>query len=244
MDYLKTLYRFALSNPHLLLSIFLFGTGAAVAFTTLPTLAGALIGGGASLLGAWISDLNTRRQQVEKRKALEADAKRFARPELYRTIEKLLHIHSRALVNYNIWYQVEIIKKSDVFMDTGDAQIDFIPFLPVLYPNFENMKNLPSEELYALIRFYDSLNSIKEHTLRWWDREGQLKTNIYNGILQNARQSLDFALRCLEIFELDDSIPPRYSGWTPLRERIERENSIYTTTMDRLFKQADKKSRP
>jgi len=242
MDYIKTFYRFALSNPHLLLSVLLFGSGAAVAFTTLPTLAGALIGGGASLLGAWISDLNTRRQQLEKRKSLEADAKSFARPELYRTIEKLLHIHSRALVNYNIWHQVEVMKKPNVFTDTGDVKVDFVPFLPVLYPNFENMKNLPSEELYALIRYYDSLYSIKEHITNWWDREGQLKTNIYNGILQNAHQSLDFALKCLEIFELDDSIPPRYSGWKPLRERIERENSIYTTTMDRVLKQADKKS--
>lgn len=214
-----------------------------MAFTRFPTLAGALIGGGASLLGAWISDLNSKRQQSEKKKALESEAKKYARPELYRTIEKLLHIHSRALVNYSIWFQIEVNKKSGTNTDTGDAQIDFIPYLPVLYPNFENMKYLPSDELYTLIRFYDSLNEIKEMTNRWWNREGQLKTNIYNGILQAAHQSLGFANMCLEVFELDDSIAPSKSGWQTLRSRIERENNNYVSIMDRITKESSQLNR-
>lgn len=241
MDNLKTAYHTTLSQPHLLLSVLLFISGAAVAFTSLPTLAGALIGGGASLLGAWISDLNSKRQQTEKRKTQETDAINYARPELYRTIEKLLHVHSRALVNYNIWFYVEVDKRTDLITETGDTQVDFIPFLPVLYPNFENLKHLPSAEFFSLIRFYDSLYELKESTSNYWEREGQLKTNIYNGILQNAHRSLIFSLECLDIFELDESIPPRYSGWKPLRARIEQENRNYESAMERITKRASQK---
>ncbi|MFJ5468386.1 hypothetical protein [Pectobacterium carotovorum] len=242
MDSLKTVYRTILSQPHLVISVLLFTSGAAVAFTSLPTLAGALIGGGASLLGAWISDLNSKRQQTEKRKTQEADAINYARPELYRTIEKLLHIHSRALANYNVWFYVEVEKRTGLLTETGDTQVDFIPFLPVLYPNFENLKHLPSAELFTLIRFYDSLYELKESTANNWEREGQPKTNIYNGILQNAHRSLNFSLECLEIFELDKYIPPRYSGWKPLRARIELENRNYESAMERIARRASQKS--
>ncbi|MBD9643594.1 hypothetical protein IB231_08155 [Pantoea sp. PNT02] len=236
MDRLKSAYRFGLVNPHLSLSFLLFSAGAAIAFTSLPTLAGALIGGGASLLGAWISDLNSKKQKIEEKKLQESAAKNYARPELYRSIENLIRIHSRALVNTGIWADVEINKRPGLITDVGDKQVDFFPILPVLYPNFENLKHIPSSELYALVRYYDSLYELEKFVKNWWEREGQQNYNIYNVILQNAHRSLELALECINIFELDKFIPPRYSGWKPLKFRIEQENNSHTATMERISK--------
>lgn len=236
MGFFNGLYRFTLSNPHLTLAFMLFGSGAALAFTELSTLAGAMIGGGATLLGSWISDFNTQRQEIKKKKEQEQDAKMFAQPELYRTIEKLLTIHSRALVNYNNWLEADLHKRNNIITDTGDIKNDFIPILPALYPNFEYIKHLPSKELFCLISYYDSLNELKDAALRPWDREGELKSNTFNWILQNAHSSLQQALNCIELFDLDNSTIQKHSGSKPLKKRIEHENEKYTQQMKRFEK--------
>lgn len=236
MDRLKSAYQFGMLNPHLSLSFLLFSAGAAIAFTSLPTLAGALIGGGASLLGAWISESNTKKQKIEEKKLQESAAKNYARPELYRSIENLIRIHSRAIVNRGIWAEIEINKRPGITTDVGDKKEDFFPILPVLYPNFENFKHIPSSELYALVKYYDSLYELEKLVKNWWGREGQLSYNIYNSILQDAHRSLELALECVNIFELDEFIKPRYSGWKPLKFRIEQENKSHAAAMERISK--------
>jgi hypothetical protein len=202
-------------NPHMAVSVGLFcGGGVALAFNVAP-LAGSLFGAGGALLGAWITELNKRRTDAEDKATRQAEAADALAPEVQRTIERVLYILDRAAVNFGSESSINGVQ-------TNDLQIDFRPYLPTLYPSAPQVRDLPGDRAIALIRYYDSLNEIAKLVDDWWEREGQLAVNIFNGILHAAEKSLRLGLVCIREFDLDERFPPQYESWGSLTSRIER----------------------
>lgn len=210
--------RYVRHNPQMGLSggLFCFGILTVAHF---PPLAGALFGAGASLLGAWITELHNRSSQEEKRKQVESEARRYLAPELYRTIERVLYIHERAIPNFTCASSENGIKPNDL-------QEDFIPFWPILYPNAPQFRDLPGDEAVALVSFYDSLHALGDFVRGWWERDGQLPVNIFNVILHHADESLKLAQACIDKFELERLFPQPYESWETISSRIARSLKI------------------
>lgn len=206
---------FMRKNPHMWLAASLFTVGIVFLSTQVPTISGALFGAGASLLGAWVTELNNRRSNAEDKERREVDARRYLAPELNRTIERVLYIHQRAIPNF-------LSASLGQEIGTGDLREDFIPYMPILYPNAPQFRDLPGDDATALIAFYDSLHTLEKFVYDWWKREGQLPVNIFNMILTSVDQSLVLAETCIQKFELEKLYPPQYESWGTLSSRIER----------------------
>ncbi|MDY7580138.1 hypothetical protein RGU70_17650 [Herbaspirillum sp. RTI4] len=209
------IFNFVRKNPHMVLAASLFTVGVLSLSTKVTMISGALFGAGASLLGAWVTELNNRRSNAEDKVRREVDARRYLAPELNRTIERVLYIHQRAIPNFAIASAGKETK-------TNDLQEDFIPYMPVLYPNAPQFRDLPGEDATALITFYDSLHALHKFVSDWWGREGQLPVNIFNMILTLADKSMALAKVCIQRFELEQIYPPQYELWGTLSSRIER----------------------
>ncbi|WP_322009304.1 hypothetical protein [Paraburkholderia sp. J12] len=132
---------------------------------------GALFGAGASLLGAWINELNTRRSKAEEKARNEADARRYFAAELNRTIERVLYINSRACPNYMTAVAKYISGPDENRAKPNDLQVDFLPEMPVLYSSAPQFRELSGDDGTALISFYDSLHALDSFVTNWWERE-------------------------------------------------------------------------
>ncbi|WP_031596689.1 hypothetical protein [Ferrovum myxofaciens] len=223
-------------NPHLGLSVLLFIVGVGSLCANIPTLAGALFGAGASLLGAWVTELNSRRSLAEDKARREAEARRYLAPELNRIIERVLYIHSRAIPNFTTASVGNEIKPNDL-------QEDFIPYMPVLYPNAPQFRDLSGDDATALIAFYDSLHALEKFVHDWWGREGQLPVNIFNMIMKLATDSLVLAEACIVRFELEKLFPPQYESWGTLSSRIERSKATSAQSLESHIARFEAKSR-
>jgi hypothetical protein len=187
---LRSTWNYVRKNPHMGLAALLFVIGVVALPTKLAIISGALFGAGASLLGAWINELNTRRSRSEEKERDEVDARRCLAAELNRTIERVLYIHSCAIPNF-------ICASTENGIKPNDLQEDFLPEMPVLYPNAPQFRDLPGDDATSLIAFYDSLHALDSFVNGWWEREGQLPLNIFNQILHHTKKSLALALVCL-----------------------------------------------
>ncbi|MCL2589419.1 MAG: hypothetical protein FWD67_00745 [Betaproteobacteria bacterium] len=206
---------FIRKNPHLGLFGLLVLFGIVSLLANIPPLAGALFGAGASLLGAWITEMNSRRSSSEDKARREAEARKYLAHELNRVIERVLYIHERASVNYVCTWAKDGVTPSDL-------QMDFVPYMPVLYPNAQQFRDLSGDDATALIAFYDSLHALEKFVNDWWGRDGQLVENIFNMLLHLASDSLSLAGVCIERFELEKLFPPKYASWDTLSSRINR----------------------
>ena len=211
----KRVWGYIKENPHMAVSVGLFGGGGLSLLLNITPLAGSLFGAGGALLGAWITELNKRRTDTEDKAKKEADAVATLAPELQRTIERVQYILDRASVNFSCESAVNGVK-------TNDLQADFRPYPPTLYPSAPQVRELPGEKAIALIRYYDSLNEISKHVDDWWEREGQLAVNIFNVLMHAAEKSLRLGLVCVHQFDLEARFPPPYESWGTLTSRIER----------------------
>lgn len=229
-------FALARKNPHLGLSVLLFIVGVGSLCANIPTLAGALFGAGASLLGAWVTELNSRRSLAEDKARREAEARRYLAPELNRIIERVLYIHSRAIPNFTTASVGNEIKPNDL-------RDDFIPYMPVLYPNAPQFRDLSGDDATALITFYDSLHALEKFVNDWWGREGQLPVNIFNMIMKLATDSLVLADACIVRFELEKFFPPQYESWGTLSSRIERSKATSTQSLESHIARFEAKSR-
>ncbi len=158
-------------------------------------------------------------EQWEQRQALEisqraSDARRFLSPELNRTINRVLYIHGRATANF-------ICASAENGLKPNDLKEDFIPHWPALYPNAPQVRELAVADASALIAYYDSLHSLADYVNDWWEREGQLPTNIFNSLLHQVNKSLRLALVCIKRFEIEKYFPPPYEAWGTITSRIE-----------------------
>ena len=216
---------FVRKSPHLWLSASLFGGSLLSLHYSVPSLAGALFGAGASLLGAWVTELNSRRSAAEDKARREGDARRYLAPELNRIIERVLYIHRRAIPNF--------ISASCGQPLPRDLREDFLPYMPVLYPTSPQFRDLSGDDAIALIAFYDSLHAIEKSVNDWWEREGQLPVNIFNMILTFANHSLELAMVCIERFEIEKYFPPKYESWGTLSSRISRSMTSASEAMAR-----------
>jgi len=214
---------FAQRMPQLALAIVLFGAGLLAAVAHVAALAGALFGAGAALLGTWITEFNNRRAALDEKSRRQIAARDYLSPELYRTIERVLYIHERAIPNF-------ISASAEHEIKPNDLKEDFIPYWPVLYPSAPQFRDLSGEEAAALIAFYDSLHSLAQFVTDWWGREGQLPVNIFNMIMHRAAESLKLALVCVDKFELDRRYPAQASG--TISSRIERSTSTAAKARD------------
>lgn len=142
-----------------------------------------------------------------------SEARRCLAPELQRTIDRVLHIHSRAIANF-VSYSV------DAKIKPTDLKQDFIPHWPQLYPNAPQVRDLVQEDAAALIAYYDSLHALNDDVNDWWGREGQLPMNLFNTFLHRASNSLRLALICIEKFKLEALIPPPYESRVTISSRI------------------------
>jgi hypothetical protein len=206
-------------NPQMWLAVVLFCAGSVATAFRIATLAGALFGAGAALLGAWVNELNNRRSAAEEKSRRQSEARLYLAPELCRTIDRALYVHGRAIPNFTCASAESEVKPNDV-------KEDFIPYWPVLYPNAPQFRDLPGDDAVALIAFYDSLHSLGDFVKDWWERDGQLPVNTFNMILHRADESLKSALVCVQKFELEKLCPPPYESWGTLSSRIERSISI------------------
>ncbi|CAI1709290.1 hypothetical protein JKX24_15835 [Serratia proteamaculans] len=220
--------KFFRTNPHLGPSLLLFLLGITFLLVmNLPAVSGALFGAGASLLGAWISDFNTRKREIASQEQKERDAIKFLTPELLRTISRVLYIQERAIINYSM-NAAENNKNTDLkqplnpeihdLVNLGDQKEDFIPYLPLLYPNAPQAKYLDGEKAVKLITYYDSLFKLELFVKDWWRRAGQLPSNIFSEISHLSENSLLLSLECLAEFRInksDDGFP--YSDTLPVK---------------------------
>ena len=211
-------------NPQILLAAALFYFGWWATKDSASTLAGALFGAGATLIGTWISELNSRQAAALEHVRRHEEARRYFVPELYRTIERVLYVHGRAIPNFTCASAESDIKPSDL-------QQDFIPYWPVLYPNSAQFHDLSGDEATALVAFYDSLNTLAEFVRDWWNREGQLHVNLFLTILHSSEASLKLAKVCIEKFDLETLCPPPYAAWGTLTSRIDRSLSVSADAM-------------
>lgn len=212
-------------NPHLALASCLFASGAMLLPTKFVMVAGALFGAGASLLGAWITEFNTKRSKADERLKQESDAKKYLIPELNRTIERVLFIHSRAVVNYGCASDSYFIAPSESQKNLYtplDIKEDFLPYLPVLYPNVEQFRHLSGENAIALVAFYDSLYELDTFVKDWWARDSQLAVNLFNQMRTKAAMSLRLACICIDKFEVQENLVqnPDEISVPPLLKRI------------------------
>jgi hypothetical protein len=217
-------WNFVRKNPHMGLAALLFIVGIVALPTKLAIISGALFGAGASLLGAWINELNSRRSKAEEKTRTEADARRYFAAELNRTIERVLYIHERACPNYMAAVNEYILVENKV--KPNDLQTDFFPEMPVLYPGAPQFRELSGDDATALIAFYDSLHALDSFVTDWWEREGQLRVNIFNQMLHLSAKSLALALVCMQRFDLENLYPPPFEAWGTLTSRIERSLSF------------------
>ncbi|MGR5942605.1 hypothetical protein [Enterobacter sp. C4G1] len=242
MNLKTTVINFFKTNPHLGPSLFLFCLGVIFLTTTrFATVSGALFGAGASLLGAWISDINTRSREFNSKIKKENEAVQYLSPELLRTVVRLLHIQERAIINFSVNW-AENIKNGELrlplasnihdLVNLGDLKEDFLPQLPHLYPNAIQFKDLNGSKAIKLVLYYDSLFELEIFVKDWWKREGQVPSNLFNQISHISEKSLRLALECLAEFEINHSnydtphvgtIPERISkaleGASQTRER-------------------------
>ncbi|MYN28922.1 hypothetical protein [Duganella levis] len=216
-------------NPHITLSGCLFSAGGILLITNVvPTVAGALFGAAASLLGAGITEFNKKKADASDKVRREADARRYLAAELNRAVERMLFIHQRACANF-----ICASTQSDM---PNDKQEDFIPHMPTLYPDSPQFRDLSGDDAIALIVFYDALQALERSVEDWWQREGQLPVNIFNAFLGLATDGLLHAKEALVRFELDRLYPPRYQAWKPLSERVESALMGSTRAMEAHLK--------
>jgi hypothetical protein len=219
-------------NPQMWLAVVLFCAGSVATAKNISTLAGALFAGGATLLGAWINELNNRRTAAEDKVRRQSEARQHLSAELYRTINRALYIHQRAIPNFGCASANSEVKPNDL-------KEDFIPYSPVLYPNAPQFRDLAGDEAAALIAFYDSLRPLTEFVNDWWQREGQSPVNIFLLLMNHAGQSLKLALVCIEKFDLEKSFPPQYESWGTLTSRIERSIAMEADTLKHHMARAE-----
>lgn len=201
-------------NPQLALSGALFFAGILGLAFGVPAIAGAMFGAGATMLGGWITTNNTQRASAAQKVERETNAKRYLIPELLRLIDKVIHIHQRALANYSSAVGGHALP--------NDIQADFEPFMPVLYPTAPQFHDLTGDDAVSLVEFYDSLHALDTLVKQWYDRPDQLKTNIFNVILHAVDQSLEKARVCVERFNIDVLYPAKHESVGPTSQKIER----------------------
>ncbi|WP_147330517.1 MULTISPECIES: hypothetical protein [unclassified Duganella] len=216
-------------NPHIALSGCLFSAGSLLLMTNVvPTVAGALFGAAASLLGAGVTEFNKKKSDASDKVRRETDARRYFAAELNRAVERMLFIHQRACANF-----ICASTQSDM---PNDKREDFIPHMPTLYPDAPQFRDLSGDDAMALIAFYDVLQALERSVEDWWQREGQLSVNIFNAFLGLATDGLLHAKEALVRFELDRLYPPRYQAWNPLSERVESALKSSTQIMEAHLK--------
>jgi hypothetical protein len=162
-----------------------------------------------------VQPLGQPEQEEQRNRVLQGEARLYLAPELNRTINRVLYIHSRAIANF-------ICASVEHSIKPNDRKEDFIPHSPALYPNAPQFGDLAADDAVALIAFYDSLHSITDFVNSWWEREGQLPVNIFNMILHNAHKSMELALICVEKFDLERLFPPPYEAWGTISSQIKR----------------------
>lgn len=198
-------------NPHLILATLLFFAGITAILSDLSTISGALFGAGASLLGSWVNEWNSRRAQANDKAQNEANARRYLAAELNRAIERVLYVHDRAIPNFDAASRSLKSGTEEIIAIPGDQKEDFRPVMPVLYPSTPHFRDLSGDDAMALIAFYDSLHALDDFVTSWWKRDGQLRINIFNNIRHLSKTSLSLALACVEHFSLESLYPPHTS---------------------------------
>lgn len=220
---LKQLGVYIKENPHMAVSVSLFCCGGLALWQNVTPLAGSLFGAGGALLGAWITEFNKRRTDLQDKAKKENGAVAALAPELQRSIERVQHILDRTVANFGCESLVNGAKANDL-------QADFQPYFPSLYPSAPQVRDLTGEKAIALIRYYDSLNELSNLVDDWWEREGQLAVNIFNVLMHSAEKSNRLGLVCISEFDLDARFPPPYESWGTLSSRIERSLDIATSS--------------
>lgn len=204
-------------NPQLVLACCLCAGGVVTVFFV-PPLGGALVGAAASLLGAWMTEWNKKNAADIEKLTKQAEARQYLEPELCRTIERVIYIHGRAIANFitaSTQTTQEMHGLKAEAQITGDLREDFLPFHPVLYPNSERFKDLPGGDAVKLIAYYDSLHSLNDLVVDWWQRPGQLSFNVFNSILHKADKSLQLASACIEKWDSADLPSTALRALTP-----------------------------
>ena len=168
----------------------------------------------------FISTFQGRKASLSHAEKLQrqSEARRYLAPELNRTITRVLYIHDRACANF-------VCASAEHSIKPNDRKEDFIPHWPVLYPNAPQCQDLAADDAAALIAYYDSLHSLADCVNDWWERDGQLPVNIFNGFLHLADKSLELGLICVARFEVEKLCPPPYEAWGTISSRIERSRA-------------------
>lgn len=200
-------------NPHFALSALLFCGGILGLACGVPAIAGALFGAGATMLGGWISLINTQQANAAEKSRRESDAKRYLTPELFRVVTRLLFVHQRALANYTCAALGHKMPK--------DEKIDFQPIMSILYPNAPQFHNLPGDDAVALVELYDSLYVLTGTVSDWHDRASQPPINIFNAVLHGVDQSLKQAKTCVERFDIDHLYPAKHASVETISHQID-----------------------
>ena len=91
-------------------------------------------------------DRNEQRPDIVEKSQQHAATRLYLAPELYRTIERVLYIHSRAIANF-------ISASAEHGIQPNDLKEDFLPHFPVLYPNAPEVRQLPANDAAALSAF-------------------------------------------------------------------------------------------
>jgi len=243
---IQSAMKFLRENPQLWLAGgLIIGAGMAL-YEEVSALAGALGGASATMLGTWLTALNTRKSAAEDTVRRQEEARKFFAPELHRIIQRTVYIHKRTLVHYGV-ATVLFFDPNASRPDPGDKPEDFVPHLPVLFPNPAQLSNLSGKHAYALVLFYDSLIALENFRANWWGRENQAKINTLGTMLHQSNECLRLSLDCIDLFKLEEMFPPRYAAHpgmsTDIKKTLEQEEQARTRFIQKHEEQKAAQSR-
>jgi hypothetical protein len=238
---IQSAWTFLRENPQLWLAGGLIvGAGMAL-YKCVPALAGALGGASATMLGTWLTAINTRRSAAEGTARRQDEARKFFAPELHRIVQRTVYIHKRTLVHYG--------EATILFFDPnasrpnpGDNPEDFVPHFPVLFPNTVQLSHLSGNHAYALALFYDSLTALENFRADWWDRENQQKINILNTMLHQLNECLRLSLECVDLFKLEEMFPKKYAAHPGISKDIQQTLVQEEQARARFFQKSEERN--
>jgi hypothetical protein len=116
----------------------------------------------------------------------------FFAPELARIFRQQIRVMDRATVNF--------ICASTKTALPGDSWVSLKPLRPILYPNVPQFHKLPPADATLLVAFYDSLQGIADTLDGYIDQWPTTDVNAWNGLMHQARTSLELGERAVKVF--------------------------------------------
>lgn len=225
-------------HPNLSLTVIVFACGFLAILTHFPTtegsatLAGALFGAGAALIGAWVAERSrATAEKIAEERRLEAARIYFA-PELARIIAQQIHVLGRLVPNFTM----ASVGKPMPQVETWES---FRPARPVLYPAAVQFRDLSEADATSLINFYDSVHGIAEMIDSWVEIKTPQDVNSWNVLMQTVQNSLNIGKIAVQRFCPEGQLSPIAPASGTLIQGIVRADSMVQMALTAHLSRSD-----